>query len=294
MGSAPTIALAAEGAAAAAAAAGAEKKLPLVSIGQEAEQVAGVVGADEKHEVASTVRQFVKSAGDFRKAMQKYIASFADAVTSSELGNAPPCRSYKSLIVLDQFRDCFPLIEAATSKDDIAQALAGLKAYKAAYIDLNAMCKAAANRLKNTVEAAKKKADAEKSNASSVGAKRGCPRKGETAVVGPAVENQRASEAFNLLLAPSASARLGGLLCRRCRTQPQKLNSSVRSLTRPTRYHEQTVFIAPCCYIVVFSLGQIVSERWVRQLVSHVLAHALGVESESIASPIGFDVSLLL
>ena len=55
---------------------------------------------------ASTVRRFIQRSGGPAAALRKYIASFSDAAGEGcELGRQPPCRSYRSLRILQELGD---------------------------------------------------------------------------------------------------------------------------------------------------------------------------------------------
>jgi hypothetical protein len=65
-------------------------------------------GQDRGEAAASTVTKFVISSGGHKKALSKYIASFGTVGDTPALGHAAPCRSYRSLVILDEFREYLP------------------------------------------------------------------------------------------------------------------------------------------------------------------------------------------
>jgi hypothetical protein len=139
------------------------------------------VGADGADDRASTVGVFLKSAsGDRLKAMRKYIAGFQSA--TPELGHAPPCRSYRSLVCFEEFDEYTCRIEKAQSREDLAAVQLSMKAFKGALTDLITVCKSSATRVNSTVESVKKKNEAEKASSADGSRKRGRPRK--DAIVG--------------------------------------------------------------------------------------------------------------
>ncbi len=78
--------------------------------------VAGGTGAGE---APSTVKRFISANGGAGKALKRYIASFADDSTgTTELGQQPPCRSYRSLRLLDELgREIEGKLNAVRYKD---------------------------------------------------------------------------------------------------------------------------------------------------------------------------------
>ncbi|CAK0826858.1 unnamed protein product, partial [Prorocentrum cordatum] len=135
-------------------------------------------GGDE----ASTVAQFyMQTGGDASRALKRYIASFSSSSAKPELGSAPPCRSYRSLIVVSEFDQYTAKIEQAESKEALVAISTSMKPFKAAYVDLLAMAKAAVTRLKNAIDDAKKDTQKDKASDAQVaaagGRKRGRPKK---------------------------------------------------------------------------------------------------------------------
>ena len=122
----------------------------------ETKAKADVQPEPEKQEVqdnASTVHKFVKqSDGDAKKALRRYIAQFSDATAQKVLGNAPPCRSYQSLILFTEFEAYLDKFQQIEKKDDILQIQQSMKAFKTAYSDLISMAKAANKRLATAIE----------------------------------------------------------------------------------------------------------------------------------------------
>ena len=104
----------------------------------------------------STIAKFVQLHGSDDLALAKYIAGFT-AGNSPVLGQAAPCRSYRSLVCLSVMNGLAPQLQAAESKGDITSAFNNFKVYRNAFADLLAMSKAAHGRLKNAIEEAKKK-----------------------------------------------------------------------------------------------------------------------------------------
>jgi hypothetical protein len=101
-----------------------------------------------------------------------------------ELGHAPPCRSFRSLVVFSEFNWYTTQIEQAMSREDIAAANLAMKPFKAAYADLLSMCKASVSRLKTTVDSLTKKAADEKVAATAASSSRGRGRPKKTAAEG--------------------------------------------------------------------------------------------------------------
>ena len=129
----------------------------------------------------STLDEYVRSAGDQKKALRKYIASYANEEVRP-LGQAPPCRSYKALLCFVEFEDKVILIEAAQTKEEIATIQNEMKTFKAAYSDLLSMARAAKGRLENamndaTKEIAKQQQLASGQEGLATGRGRGRPRK---------------------------------------------------------------------------------------------------------------------
>ena len=92
-----------------------------------------------KETAASTVSMFVNLVGgDAKKALRKYIAQFSskDSANKNLLGNAPPCRSYQSLILFSEFEDRSNDFENCQTKDAIAQIQKDMKPFKTALSDL--------------------------------------------------------------------------------------------------------------------------------------------------------------
>ena len=117
--------------------------------------VAGAHGtdADETKSTTSTVRK----SGSAVDALRKYIAGFTDSTKKGQtgklqLGSQAPCRSYRSLLVLTEFNELEARLHSCRSKDDIANAHQFYKTFKAAYMELMSMGRAAASRLTAAVD----------------------------------------------------------------------------------------------------------------------------------------------
>jgi len=113
---------------------------------------------DEKEKAAdaqSTVQQFVTNAGgSATKALKKYIASFGEGGTKTELGSQAPCRSYRLLRCLSEFSEIEAKLLTVQSKPEIAVLQASWKPFKSALGELVTMCKAAVTRLDGAVDLA--------------------------------------------------------------------------------------------------------------------------------------------
>lgn len=105
---------------------------------------------------ASTVSKFVQRHASAKQALLKYLAGFGNGGTH-ELGKAPPCRSYRSLLVLDEFMDVADKLKACNSKEELANLAAAEKVFKNAYTDLMAMARAAPTRLRGAIKSAQQK-----------------------------------------------------------------------------------------------------------------------------------------
>ena len=105
-------------------------------------------GDDDK---ASTVARYVGNSGGAVLAMRRYIASFTVS-DGQRLTEQAPCRSFRHLLVLTEYSDLQSRLERATSKEDIAHANNFYKQFKAAYTELVAMGKSAANRLTTAID----------------------------------------------------------------------------------------------------------------------------------------------
>ena len=118
---------------------------------------------------------FVIQAGSCKQALAKFIAGFNDPETSSasvlgaSLGSSPPCRSYRSLVLLSQFEEIEKDLQTCLSVQDIAAVGKRHQVFKSALRDLLSMCKAATTRLTNAVKSALKEIVDNKSKATAVG-----------------------------------------------------------------------------------------------------------------------------
>lgn len=102
---------------------------------------------------ASTVAELVLCRkGDHRKALLKYIASFGDG--AANFGNNPPCRSYRSLILLTDYGEIPGKLKKCHSAAEIAAVSKQYTIFKQALRDLVGMCKAAIARLDNSAKTA--------------------------------------------------------------------------------------------------------------------------------------------
>ena len=113
----------------------------------------------------STVKAFVNMHGGAEIALKRYIASFSsDAVSSSELGSRPPCRSYRALRLLSSVvRETEAKLRATTNKGEFTNINAELKPFKAALTDFFVVSKAAQNRCETAIQdALERKAEAAK------------------------------------------------------------------------------------------------------------------------------------
>ena len=92
--------------------------------------------------------------GDHRKALKRYIASFAQAssggirmMDSLEVGSEPPCRSYQSLILLSDLNDIEHKLKLAKAPADIKHVTQSYQVFKNAHKDLLTMSNNAAKWL---------------------------------------------------------------------------------------------------------------------------------------------------
>ena len=115
---------------------------------------ADAAGAADAGAAASTVKLFVKQNGGSVKAFKKYIAPFSDPSALRELGSQPPCRSYRSLRCLSEWDEIAHALGQVQSKQEISAIHAANKPFKAAYIDLLTMARAAGARAKQAIEKA--------------------------------------------------------------------------------------------------------------------------------------------
>ena len=137
-----------------------------------------------KGDSKSTVSNFVQAAGGSKKkALEQYIASFASKGTGkgkksqgNQLGSAPPCRSFRSLITFEEFESRYSIseIESMRSKQELITIVAKLKPFQEAYKDLLAMSKGAVVRLTNAM---KENAEQKQKTVSTAAKKRGRPAK---------------------------------------------------------------------------------------------------------------------
>ena len=102
-------------------------------------------------EAPSTVNNYISIAGGVEKALRKFIASFSDGGEKSELGSQPPCRSYRSLKCLQEFKEVERKLKGARSKEEIVGINNSFKPFKAALADLMTMSKAANNRCEKAI-----------------------------------------------------------------------------------------------------------------------------------------------
>jgi hypothetical protein len=111
-----------------------------------------------------------------------------------ELGHAPPCRSYRFLVVFESFKQYELQIAKAVGREQITNIFVSMKTFKAAYADLVSMCKASGARLKSTLEFLAKKEEVDKALGDAAKVGRGRPRKSlaDTAATSPFVENPSA------------------------------------------------------------------------------------------------------
>ena len=122
----------------------------------------------------STVTKFVADSGGAKKALRRYIASFHSSIPA-ELGSAPPCRSYRSLICFCEFQDKLNDIEVAQTKEELAKITADMKPFKGALTDLQSMARAAVVRLNNAADDAKNELHKDKADPDDK-SKRGRPK----------------------------------------------------------------------------------------------------------------------
>ena len=116
---------------------------------------AAVVPAEGGNEDGSTVKGYVARHGGPEKALRKYIASFGDGSQANELGSRPPCRSFRSLrLVQEWFQDYEQKVRSIVAKHEVASVNAAMKPYKAAYNELLSLANAAINRCDNAVKSA--------------------------------------------------------------------------------------------------------------------------------------------
>ena len=93
--------------------------------------------------------------GSASAALKRYIASFGASGKPTELGSQPPCRSYRSLRVLDELvQEEEAALRAATTKEELAACCRVNKVSKAAYNDLLTMARGAATRFVDAVKSA--------------------------------------------------------------------------------------------------------------------------------------------
>jgi hypothetical protein len=147
------------------------------------------MGADDG---ASTFAKYVCSLPDAKKALDKYIAGFSQQ--SPVLGHAPPCRSFRSLILMDEFDTYGAKIREAKSKSDIAEVQNSLKPFRGAAKDLLSMCKAAVTRLENAKKSVIKSQDEAKGDTRPSNPKRGRPRRADPLVTPQTLFRDAASQ----------------------------------------------------------------------------------------------------
>ena len=85
-------------------------------------------------------------------ALRKYIASFGGSNAVPELGSAPPCRSYRNLVLLSDLEADLDKVQGCTSRPAITAILEKCNPFKLAIRDLVSMAKASATRLENTIK----------------------------------------------------------------------------------------------------------------------------------------------
>jgi hypothetical protein len=112
----------------------------------------------DKAPATSVINDYVLrvGGGDYKKALAKYIASFAVSSETSEFGTSPPCRSYRNLRVLSDFHDVEGKLRQCNSVAAITQVFDGMKVFKAAYGDLLTQARGATSRLTNAIAQAEK------------------------------------------------------------------------------------------------------------------------------------------
>ena len=131
-------------------------------------------------DAASTVHNFLKVNGSSaEKALQKYIVSF-ETTGNPAIGSAPPCRLYRSLITLGELETLYAGLGDCRTASQIKATADSIMPFRAAYVDLLGMTKAAVTRLKEASKASeqRRKEKADGAEASVVRAsKRGRPAK---------------------------------------------------------------------------------------------------------------------
>lgn len=87
------------------------------------------------------------------RALKVFIAGFRSS------GATPPCRSFRSLITMEEFTPYFVKFESATSEADLKAVAESTKAFKSALNDLTTMTRNASTALRNAMKQAHGKAD---------------------------------------------------------------------------------------------------------------------------------------
>lgn len=126
------------------------KEAPKVST----EAVAALDGSQQSPAgKTSTVGKLLDSlAGDYKKSLLKYIASFGDG--TNKFGSNPPCRSYRSLVLFSDFDDIEQKLKQCSCQADITIITKDNIVFKQALRDLMGMCKSAITRLESTIKSA--------------------------------------------------------------------------------------------------------------------------------------------
>ena len=86
------------------------------------------------------------------EALAKYIASFSLRQSQSpQLGEGPPCRNYRNLILFTEYASIDQEIQAATRKEHLKQVSAKWKPFKEALSDLMTQSMVAAQRITKAI-----------------------------------------------------------------------------------------------------------------------------------------------
>lgn len=114
------------------------------------EELAAGTGVTPIKSKQSTVGKLVDEVGSHQTVLLKYIASFGDG--SSSFGNNPPCRSYRSLVLIEYFDEVPNTLKGCSSQAEIAAVTKQDTIFKQALKDLLNRCKGAISRLENATK----------------------------------------------------------------------------------------------------------------------------------------------
>ena len=158
----------------------AEKKLTTPTKPAEAEgTAASQTGTPDKVErPLSASGSSMSKAASAQKALKVFIARFSlQQGEADKIGSGPPCRSYRSLVCLDDLVNRESEFHSAQTKTDIDNVKLKLKPFKLAITDLLSMSKAAAKRLDSLIVKARNPvADTKRKKSLKVSAEKAAPR----------------------------------------------------------------------------------------------------------------------